>query len=163
MFMKQQKAHNFMQYASAIRHVAALLGHDQDSSTPGMDPFEYAELKNVVQILQELDDNGVARAYPVTLRLLRYIRPQVELHNDQELQHWFRALACHIALCRSEDHCRGRPRWGDWQERPAEGTGRATWFIRPGKCHNTMMPAEIPAFLMPLSSLDRRFSQKGST
>ena len=79
-------------------------GADQDSSTPD-DPFEYAELRNTV--LQELDDNGVARAYPVR-RLLRYIRPRVELTMTKS-QHWFRALACHIALCRSEDHCRGRP------------------------------------------------------
>jgi hypothetical protein len=145
MYMRGDKMANLMTYVGGIREVAVLLGHDRDSPTAGIDVFEYADLKNIVQVLQELDDNGVARAYPATLRLLRYIRPHVDLNNDQDLQHWFRALACHLCFCRAEDHCKGRPRFRDWQDRSNEGYGRATWFIRPGKCHKTMMPAEIPA------------------
>ena len=133
---------------AAVTQFAKATGFDLDQPRPGIDPFVRENLLEAKKALVDLDGSGVRRAFPITLRLLGFIQTAglQDLDDLQDLQFWARSLAAHSAMLRAEDHCRGRPRWGDWKELPAEGPGRATWMIRPGKAHRTSMPAEFGLF-----------------
>ena len=133
---------------AAVTAHAKTMGHDLDSPYPGIDPFVREHLILAMKALKDLDGSGVRRAFPITLRLLGFLQSgrQQNLADLEDLQFWARALVAHSAMLRAEDHCRGRPRWGDWKELPLEGPGRATWMIRPGKAHKTPLPAEFGTY-----------------
>ena len=130
---------------AAVTWLSKSAGLELEQPYPGIDPFVREDLILAKKALQDLDGSGVRRAFPVTLRLLGFLESggQQDLSALADLQFWARALTAHGAMLRAEDHCRGRPRWGDWKELAVEGPGRATWMIRPGKAHSVAMPAEF--------------------
>ena len=143
---------------AAVTWLSKSAGLELEQPYPGIDPFVREDLILAKKALQDLDGSGVRRAFPVTLRLLGFLESggQQDLSELADLQFWARALTAHGAMLRAEDHCRGRPRWGDWKELAVEGPGRATWMIRPGKAHSVAMPAEF-------GSPDAELLAQGST
>ena len=153
-YLKGQSMSRLSDDLSILVRFARHAGYDPDSSRPGIDPLENEDLTTVRKALQDLDACGVRRAFPLTLKLFHFLmrhRP-MDWNSLSDMQFWARTLVAHGAMLRAEDHCKGKPRWGDWYEH-VDGSGmfhaRATFLVRPGKMHSTMMPAE---FGLPLGS-----------
>ena len=147
-YLKNQSMNRLSDDLSIVQNAAWRAGFDDNGRTPGIDPLERRDLKVVERALLEMDASGVRRAFPLTLRLFQFIRggQDVDTSSLADPQFWARIYVAHGAMLRSQDHCKGRPRWGDWIEKPAVRRGfafRATFMVRPGKAHSRPMPAEF--------------------
>ena len=145
MWKAKMSCRNLDQYLLSVRKIAVDFGMEKDSKFPGMDEWEYRKAKKVADLLKDFDERGVRRSFPLVMTFLSFILDygEVDLSDLQHLQWWARTLLCHACMARAEDHCRGRPRIGDYISTGAAGDGRACWIVRPGKCHNTSAEAEI--------------------
>ena len=143
---KEHRLNQLYKYFGAIRQVAAAKGFDLDSRPPGCSYFESVQIKVAQKAFSELDEEGVRRAFPFTLLLFRFLLPSIDLDDDFQLQCWARALLAHIAMTRSEDHTKGRPRWGHFFDLSDEAPGRATWMVEPGKAHKLRSAAQVPGY-----------------
>ena len=113
----------------------------------GIDPSEHAILTRIRSALDQLDDSGVTRSFPLICDLHRLVEPHLDLRDSQVLQWWVMgrvAWACHL---RGDDNKRGRLRYSALVR--LDGDANSDWdlIVPAGKCNAKPCAAAIPGKL----------------
>ena len=135
-------------YVSSLVAHAREAGYNRGAKRPGIDDYENTQLKRVIKVLDDLEEGGKKKAFPLLLSMVRHIR-EVMGDTVEDRRNFARLVIACICALRGQDHNKGRLTWGNVAR--VGGQDSDTWSLQvmPGKRHSNVRPTMIAPIMDP--------------
>ena len=127
-------------YVSSLIAYAREAGYHRNAKRPGIEDYEYTRLKRLMKVLDDLEDGGKKKSFPLLLSMVSNIKA-VMGDTIQDRRNLARLVIACICALRGQDHKKGRLR----KRNLKKVRGEEAWelHVMPGKRHSSVVPTRL--------------------
>ena len=128
-----------------LRHFATEAGFDLEHIPRGIHPIEKRGILEVRQIIADLTEDDVNKAYPMTGRMLHAIRAKCNFTKSVDQRNFTYWVTAQATMLRHQDHRYGKTRRGHIKRMSHRGAPRLHYkfLVPPGKAHKGYRDAAL--------------------